>query len=368
MPSSSLSDGLARLTSRWRTPPIWLSVFLGSLPVAITMAMIALPGLKYPHDAQYHLLFLVAYAVCSVPLVWVQQQLWRRHIPLWLSVLMLLVLSYALSVANNAVMVMLADHWGEVRGGFQWAIVLRGLAGTWMALMAFCVFHAGLTYYFELRDERQRVYEAAALARDAELRALRYQVHPHFLFNTLNAISSLVAVGRTREATQMISRLGDFFRATLESGEVHEVSLAHELSLTEHYLDIEKARLGDRLTVTIQVGPDAMSAAVPYLLLQPLVENAIRHGIAQRHDGGHVAIGVTRVEDRLHLHLDNDGMPDSTVESGSEPRRSSAIGLRNVRERLERLYEHDHRMELDVAENGSCRVRIELPYRPLATS
>ncbi len=170
---------------------------------------------------------------------------------------------------------------------------------------------------------------------------------------------------RTDAATRMIARLGDFLRATLEGSGAHEVTLAEELALTEHYLDIEKARLGDRLTVTVRVGPDTLSAAIPHLLLQPLVENAIRHGIAPRREGGRLEIAAERTPERLQLRLRNDGVVQQSTQS---PSGESAIGLNNVRERLQRLYEDDHRFALDIADDGSCEVVIDLPCRPLSNN
>jgi len=234
--------------------------------------------------------------------------------------------------------------------------------GCWLPLIAFCAVHAVVDHYAALQAERERVREIAAQARDAELRALRYQLQPHFLFNTLNAISTLVAEQRGAEANRMLARLGDLLRATLDSGEAHEVALAEELALTGHYLDIEKIRLGERLLLDLRIGPDVLQAAVPALLLQPLLENAIRHGIAPRATPGRVALRVERDGERLQLSLRNDGVPSVPEAVDDEPR-SPAIGLRNVRQRLAQLYGEAHRFEFALADDGGCEVVIALPYR-----
>ena len=340
--------------------PFWLPVLAG-LPITLCMVVMGLPELGFGHAAAYRSLFIVAYIVWSLPLTAIQRSLWRWRVPWWLTVLALLALTYVPSLVNNAIFQLLAVHWGQTPA-FTWGRIFRGLDGCWLALIAFCAIHAVVAHYFELKASQQHVLDVASLARDAELRALRYQLHPHFLFNTLNAISSLVIEGRSRDATLMIARLGDFLRATLEGGEAHEVPLANELSLTEHYLDIEKARFGARLCINLRIGPDVLRALVPYMLLQPLVENAIRHGIAPRPDGGCVDIHIERQHDRLHLRLRNDGMaaPREMADRASRP---SAVGLRNVRERLEKLYGDDHRFELALAEDGRCEVSIELPYK-----
>jgi two-component system sensor histidine kinase AlgZ len=342
------------------TPPFWLPVLAG-LPITLCMVVMGLPDFGLSHFAAFRSLFVVAYIVWSLPLALVQRSLWHRRAPWWLSIPGLLALTYVLSLVNNAIGHLFMIHWGLERE-FIWGRIFSGLDGCWLALIAFCAIHAVVAYYFALRTERQRLLAAVSLVRDAELRALRYQLHPHFLFNTLNAISTLVVEGRQRDATRMIARLGDFLRATLEDGQAHEVPLADELSLTEHYLDIEKARLGDRLNMVLHIGPDVLRALVPHLLLQPLVENAIRHGIAPRREGGRVEVHIDRRHDHLHLRLCNEGV---AAPSGTASR-PTGVGLRNVRERLDKLYGDDHRFELSLATDGSCEVSIELPFRPAA--
>ena len=205
--------------------------------------------------------------------------------------------------------------------------------------------------------------EAVALAPDAELRAWRYQPHPHFLFNTLNAISTLITEKRGADANRMLARLADLLRATLERGETNVISLAEKLALTSHYLDIEKIRLGDKLTLELRVGADLLHSAVPVLLLQPLVENAIRHGIAPRSTGGRLELQVERVGERLPVRLSNNGVPSPVdTEATSRP----AIGLRNVHERLVRLYGSAHEFAFELAANGDCTVQIAMPLRSVA--
>jgi two-component system sensor histidine kinase AlgZ len=215
-------------------------------------------------------------------------------------------------------------------------------------------------HYDALQRSRRREAEANALAREAELRALHYQLHPHFLFNTLNSISALVADGRGSDATRMIARLGDLLRATLERSDTREVTVAEELSLTEHYLDIEKARLGRRLQVHLQVGPGILHAQLPPLLLQPLVENAIRHGIAPRPMGGAIRLLLAGEGDNLVIALRNDAAPSSLDSAATRP---TAIGLNNVRQRLEALYPGHHTIDAGITTAGEYSVRLVLPLR-----
>lgn len=339
----------------------WLS-WLAGVPMVACMTVMALPEVGHGHAVAFRILYATAYLLWIVPLIFAQRWL-RRRMPWPLAVLALLALTYLMSLANNAMAELLTLRWHALPG-FDWLRLFGGLDGCWLALIAFCAIHAVVDHTLALQVERARVREAQAAARDAELRALRYQLNPHFLFNTLNAISTLVAERRNTDANRMLARLADLLRATLERGEAHEVPLAEELALTGHYVDIEKIRLGERLALELRVGPDLLQAAVPALLLQPLVENAIRHGIAPRARGGRVELRVERSGERLRLHLSNDGVPSAT-EAG-EPR--PAIGLRNVRERLTRLYGAAHEFDLRLAADGGCRVEISLPFRALATA
>lgn len=352
------------LTTRPNTlPPFWLILLIGWAPVVLGSTIAAMTVLGHPGQMAQHAFFLLIYAPTTVPLGLAQRALWRRGVSWQRSVALLLPLSFLLAFASTSAGIWLMTHFSQMPGGFHWIGVLGSMDVVWFVLLAFTAMSMMVGYYVSLQEEARRALAATALARDAELRALRYQLHPHFLFNTLNAISTLVVEQRTDDATRVIARLGDFLRATLEGSGAHEVTLAEELALTEHYLDIEKARLGDRLTVTVRVGSDTLSTAIPHLLLQPLVENAIRHGIAPRREGGRLDISAERTSGRLQLRLRNDGVAPNSARSELG---ESAIGLNNVRERLQRLYEDDHRFALDIAEDGSCEVVIDLPCRPLA--
>lgn len=340
----------------------WLP-WLAGAPLVLCMTVMALPEIGHEHALAFRGLYALAYLLWTLPLVFVQRALQRRTT--WpLTVLALLALTYLMSIANNAVALLLAVHWGAVPS-YDWHRLFGGLDGCWLALIAFCAIHAVLDRYQALQAERVRVREALALARDAELRALRYQLHPHFLFNTLNAISALIAEQRGADANRMLARLADLLRAMLERGEMNEIPLAEELALTGHYLDIEKIRLGERLVMDMRAGSDVLHAAVPALLLQPLVENAIRHGIAPRTAGGRLELQVERVGEQLRVRLHNNGVaPNTDAAAMSRP----AIGLQNVRERLARLYGSAHAFDFVLAPNGDCTVQIAMPFRAMAAT
>lgn len=326
--------------------------WVAGLPILGCMMVMSLPALADERVLAFRLFYAVAYLFWIVPLGWLQRWLWRRGAGGWGMAGVLLPVTYAMSVAN-AVFALRFVASDAMREKATLAWVFGGLDGCWLALIAFCGFQAIVLHRAALRLEGERLHAAAQAARDAELRALRYQLQPHFLFNTLNAISALVRDDHPRDATRMIARLGDFLRTTLEDAPGHEHTVADEIALTAAYLDIEKARLGDRLRVETYTGPGTLDARVPYLLLQPLVENAIRHGIAPRMAPGTIAIRFEQVGNQLRVAVRND-----VVEASDGAR---GVGLANVRARLEALYPDGHQLVTTI-EEGCWVVRIELPW------
>lgn len=331
---------------------------LAALPVSACMVILGLPAIGLGHATEFRLLYFVTCMAWLVPLTLLQRAMWRRRYRWLVMAPVLLAASYAMSVVDNLLGQRLAIGLG-LETDYHWDALLRGLDGCWLALVAFCAIHALGVYYLAYQRTQLRLAHAAAAQRDAELRALRYQLNPHFLFNTLNAISALVATNQNRDANRMLGRVSDFLRATLDHDGCHEHALAEELALIEAYLDIEKVRLGARLRVTTRIGPDVLDAAVPYLLLQPLVENAIRHGIVPCSGGGQLDIGVARDGEQLLVDVRNDGAaPDAAV-----PGEGGGIGLPNVTERLRSLYGAAQRVDAGWREDGRFHVQLALPLR-----
>src|SRR5258706_2343880 len=184
------------------------------------------------------------------------------------------------------------------------------------------------------REAEARVLETSIQARDAELKALKAQINPHFLFNSLNSISALTSIDPSR-ARDMCVLLGDFLRLTLGLGEKTSVRFSEELDLLQKYMAIEKVRFGSRLTMLEEIEEDSKSCLLPPLLLQPLVENAVKHGIAALPEGGQVRLAAQRQNGRLAILVENSWDPDSP------PRRSGGLGLKNVQRRLEARYGKD---------------------------
>jgi signal transduction histidine kinase len=218
-------------------------------------------------------------------------------------------------------------------------------------------------------DARRRERESAELAlraarletglAEARLHVLGGQLQPHFLFNALNAISAYTE-DEPRRARRLMAQLGELLRASLDHAARPEVTLAEELAFLESYLGIERARFEDRLTVSVQADDEALGALMPAFLLQPLVENAIKHGIVRRTASGRVDVDARREGDRLLLRVRDDGVG---LPGGWSLERNAGVGLRNAAERLERLYPDAHRLQVAAAPEGGVVVEVELPFR-----
>ena len=232
----------------------------------------------------------------------------------------------------------------------------QGLLVYWGTLIAA---HA-VEYYRQLQADRMRSAALASQLAEARLAALKMQIHPHFLFNTLNSIAALLHKD-VEAADRMIARLSDFLRITLNSSESTATTLKQELEFLKTYLDIEKVRFQERLIVDMQVRPEALDARVPNLILQPIIENAIRHGVAQNADAGHISIDASRKNGRLQISIEDNGPGLNGNDHRSEP--GNGVGLANTRERLNRFYEGDFRFEIsDKAGQHGTVVKMDVPY------
>jgi signal transduction histidine kinase len=211
-----------------------------------------------------------------------------------------------------------------------------------------------LNYYRRYRERELRAAQLEARLAHAHLQLLKTQLNPHFLFNTLNAISALIHKD-VEVADRMIARLGELLRMSLEHFGSREVTLEQELDFLNKYLDIEKERFGARLRVVEQVDPAALGARVPYLLLQPLVENALKHGVGRRASAGRVVVRARRAGDRLRLEVEDDGV-------GVSPNHREGVGLANTRARLRQLYPEAHAFGLRPGADGGAVAEIEVPF------
>jgi LytS/YehU family sensor histidine kinase len=251
--------------------------------------------------------------------------------------------------------------------GFQkvdWAECLVDGLQDAVVLFLWCSLYFSVKQWKQAMSERERLLRAEAEVRDAKLSALRYQLNPHFLFNSLNAVSTLILDGDAPAATRMLSQIGELLRTSLNGEVVAEVPLAQEIAFTERYLAIEQTRLERRLRVEMSIAPETLDAMVPSMLLQPLVENAVRHGIAPQLEGGVIRIQSSIHRDRLCIVVRNSGAVREKAASNDSS--ASGIGLSNTAERLKTLYPGDHTFALDWPASGGCEVTIEIPFRPAA--
>jgi len=210
----------------------------------------------------------------------------------------------------------------------------------------------GIEYYRRYRVRELKASQLEARLAVARLEVLKMQLQPHFLFNTLHAISALM-YRDVEGADQMITRLSDFLRLTLDSAGVQEVTLKREMEYLDKYLEIERVRFGERLEVRRAIDPDALDLLAPNLVLQPLVENAVRHGIVPRALGGRIEVRARARGGTLSIEVEDDGPGAAEVREG--------VGISNTRARLEQLYGAAARLELGNAPGGGFRARLEIP-------
>jgi Histidine kinase len=283
--------------------------------------------------------------------------LWRRSVRLASALAVSVVLSYLLGVACTVASALVSLHVEHSKVPLSWSLVAAEAFEATIVLIAWSALYFGIKHYGTVEEQRGRLAASEATAREAQLQALRYQLQPHFLFNTLNAISALVVSKQPDLATEMIAKLAGLLRNTLSFPETHVVTLREELAVTEEYLSIEQVRFGSRLAVSLSVSGKAYEAEVPRFLLQPIVENAIRHGIARCPNGGEVAIRASAVAAQLHIEIEND-RNQGTHQAGE---RGDGLGLANTRTRLETLYGANGSLTVSTSQGNRFLVSIQFP-------
>ena len=240
-----------------------------------------------------------------------------------------------------------------------WHALVTVWAWSAFVLFIWCSLYFSIKQWQQSSREKERLLRAESEVREARLLALRYQLNPHFLFNSLNAVSTLVLDGNVPGATRMLAQIGDLLRASLDSEVTTEVTLSQELALTEGYLAIEQTRLGERLKIDVVVPLETRDALVPSMLLQPLVENAVRYGVAPLIEGGRITIKSALHAGRLRIVIQNSGRRGE----GQQKRNGNGIGLVNTADRLKTLYGNDCEFSLVRPNAGGCEVVLELPLR-----
>jgi hypothetical protein len=218
--------------------------------------------------------------------------------------------------------------------------------------------YQAIRYYRKYRERELQTSQLEARLAMSRLQVLKMQLHPHFLFNTLNAISELIYKD-PESAERMIGDLSDLLRMSFQNLEVQEITLKQELEFLRKYLEIEQMRFHDRLRVEMKIAPETLDAQVPNMILQPLVENAIKHGLAPRSEGGKIEIGAERSNGHLQITVSDDGIgvPFNDVENLPE-----GVGLSNTRKRLRHLYGERHKFDLTTEKSGLC-VNLTIPFK-----
>jgi LytS/YehU family sensor histidine kinase len=234
--------------------------------------------------------------------------------------------------------------------------VLDDVTGAYLPIVL--IAHA-ISYYTTLREGEFRTSQLEIQLTKSRLQALKSQLQPHFLFNTLHSISALMLTD-VRAADTMMTRLSDFLRMTLENNATQVTTLSRELEFASGYLEIERVRFDDRLKVVLDIAPDTLDAQVPSLLLQPLVENAVKHGISKRSDGGEIRIGATHDDRNLYLRITDSG-PGLGADGNSELK--DGLGLRATRDRLKTLYGNEQSLDIREVPEGGVEVRVWIPFR-----
>ncbi|HEX2803422.1 MAG TPA: histidine kinase [Sphingomicrobium sp.] len=241
--------------------------------------------------------------------------------------------------------------------GFEYmgAILLNfALLAAWAAL------YYGINYYILLEEQITQRERLESQASSAQLAMLRYQLNPHFLFNTLNSISTLVLLKQTERANAMLARLSSFLRYTLANESTAKVTLAQEVETLKLYLEIEKMRFEDRMRPHFRIDADTIGAKLPSLLLQPLIENAIKYAVTPSEDGADIWLTASREGDGVRIEVADNGNCNGCAESAANP--STGVGLANIRERLAQAYSSAHGFTTKKNEHGGFSVIIEIPY------
>jgi signal transduction histidine kinase len=253
---------------------------------------------------------------------------------------------------------------GEAMG--RLFLVYSGL--NFVIYWALCGAYHAVRYQSEMRNRELLAMELKSSLTAARLEALRAQLNPHFLFNTLHAISVLAQSGQNEAVVSTLHSLGDLLRVSLDRNLSQEIPLDKELEILEGYLQIQRTRFGDRLTVSLEIAPETRTALVPTMILQPLVENALQHGISSRTGPGQVTVRACLDGPRLRLRVEDSGpgFRDARGDTGAVSGAGAGIGLSNTRARLEQLYGEEQSLESGNLPGSGAFVEVMLPHRGIA--
>ena len=290
----------------------------------------------------------------------------RRPFVTWSATAVVLGLAVAVSAFINAWTISLYQAGSEV----SFAQLVLGVFYIDMTLLgAWTGLYYAINFFLQVEVQADRLERLEAQATSAQLAMLRYQLNPHFLFNTLNSISTPVLLKQTEPANAMLTRLSSFLRHTLVTQPGGKVTVAQEVETLKLYLDIERMRFEERLRTEFRIEPQAAEAQIPSLLLQPLVENAIKYGVSAQEEGARISLSAQVIGSRLRLIVSDTGPGLQgqqrnvfAISAANNPSGSTGVGLANIRDRLSQAYGADHRFEIETPPAGGFTVIIELPY------
>ncbi|MGX5172653.1 sensor histidine kinase [Aliikangiella sp. IMCC44653] len=309
----------------------------------------------------YWALFIGAIIGCLLSLLLrpLYRKVWDKNITV--KILTVIFASYftALlwSIADNL------SYWELYKQGYRpshWFGYISGVFSRFYIILSWSCLYFGIKFYQGMQEASQRALKATSLAHQAQLKMLRYQLNPHFLFNTLNAISTLVLDKQSARANEMVTRLSNFLRYSLDNDPMQKVTLEQEVTTLKLYLGIEKVRFENRLSLEFNLEPEAEKALIPSLILQPLVENSIKYAIAKNENGGKIILNAKVFANELLLELQDDG-PGITLKDGELPC-GRGVGVRNTRERLNEIYNSKHSFTIANIQPHGLQVSIRLPY------
>jgi two-component system LytT family sensor kinase len=327
-----------------------------------------------PSYATYVAVITVFGMIISLPLRYLYRFLWNRAI--WIQSIGLLGGSaltgflwikirgyiYMGWIENAADMEAWYQKLGDAAEIYAKVTFAEGYSGSITTILTWSALYFAIKSYRVFQEVRESALRSAAMAHEAQLKMLRYQLNPHFLFNTLNAISTLVLEQNTELANRMVTKLSSFLRYSLDNDPMQKITLDQELQALQLYLDIEKVRFEERLSLQVDIEETAKDALIPSLLLQPLIENAIKYGIARAEGGGHLKISARVFAGDLLMEVSDDG-PGCELVNNNIPD-AKGVGLRNTRERLAAIYGSAHSIRLSQTDPHGLTISIRIPFTP----
>lgn len=308
------------------------------------------------------IIILGAYAgfLLTVPLRYLYRRIWEAP-P---GVLLVVVLMASYIIAACWAVIDNATYWEIYKFGYRpdnSLFYYKNSLAKFYIVMSWSGLYFGIKYYQMLQEEKQKALMANSMAHQAQLKMLRYQLNPHFLFNTLNAISTLILVKENAQANQMMNKLSQFLRFSLDNEPIKKIPLVKEIDATMLYLDIERVRFDDRLTVNITIAEQAKRALVPSLLFQPLIENSIKYAIAKLEHDGVIEISAQVEEQMLKVTLSDNG-PTVIDSDDAVLHRKGGVGLENIRSRLKALYGKQYEFSMSGNQPSGLTVTIKIPF------